>query len=89
LFQSPLLIPNSRYPTTKLLDQERHVLQLKHMSYRTAEVYVQWIKRFIVFHHKHHPSTMGAAAIRAFLTHLAVDSKVAASTQTVRGGKIG
>ncbi len=67
----------------KLLDQVRHVLQLKHMSYRTEEAYVQWMKRFIVFHHKRHPSTMGAAEIRAFLTHLAVDSKVAASTQNV------
>ena len=53
------------------------------MSYRTEEAYVQWMKRFIVFHHKRHPSTMGAAEIRAFLTHLAVDSKVAASTQNV------
>src|SRR6266849_2808837 len=47
---------------TKLLDQVRHVLRLKHMSYRTEEAYVQWIKRFIVFHHKRHPSTMGAKA---------------------------
>src|SRR5712692_3158494 len=42
-----------------------------------------WMKRFIVFHHKRHPSTMGAAEIRAFLTHLAVDGKVAASTHNV------
>ena len=67
----------------KLLDQVRHVLRLKHMSYRTEEAYVQWMKRFIVFHHKRHPSTMGAAEIRAFLTHLAVDRKVAASTHNV------
>ena len=74
-------VSSASQPT--LLDQVRHVLRLKHRSYRTEEAYVQWIKRFIVLHHTRHPHTMGAADIRAFLTHLAVDSTVAASTQTV------
>lgn len=68
-------------PKTKLLDQMRDVLRLKHMSLRTEEAYVTWVKRFILFHHKRHPTDMGAPEIRAFLTHLAVHGKVAASTQ--------
>jgi hypothetical protein len=68
---------------TKLLDQMRHVLRLKHMSIRTEDAYVQWVKRFILFHHKRHPADMGAVEIRAFLTHLAVERQVAASTQNV------
>ena len=66
---------------TKLLDQMREVLRLKHMSYRTEEAYVSWVKRFILFHDKRHPKDMGAEDIRAFLIHLAVQDKVAASTQ--------
>jgi hypothetical protein len=46
---------------TKLLDQMRHVLRLKHMSIRTEKAYVQWAKRFILFHHKRHPADMGAS----------------------------
>jgi integron integrase len=68
-------------PKTKLLDQMRDVLRLKHMSLRTEEAYVTWVKRFILFHHKRHPADMGAPEIRAFLTHLAVHGKVAASAQ--------
>jgi len=65
----------------KLLDQMRHVLRLKHMSIRTEEAYLSWTKRFILFHGKRHPQDMGVPEIRAFLTHLAVQDKVAASTQ--------
>jgi len=68
-------------PKTKLLDQVRNVLRLKHMSLRTEEAYVTWVKRFILFHQKRHPADMGAPEIRAFLTHLAVHGQVAASTQ--------
>ena len=59
----------------------RNVLRLKHMSFRTEEAYVHWVKRFILFHDKCHPKDIGAPEIRAFLTHLAVHDKVAASTQ--------
>ena len=65
----------------KLLDQMRHVLRLKHMSIRPEETSLSGAKRFIVFHGKRHPQDMGASEIRAFLTHLAVHDKVAASTQ--------
>ena len=66
---------------TKLLDQMREVLRLKHLSYRTEEAYLSWVKRFILFHGKRHPRDMGAPEIRAFLSHLAIHDKVAASTQ--------
>ena len=54
---------------------------MKHYSIRTEETYVDWIKRFIFFHNKRHPLEMGEVEIGAFLTHLAVERKVAASTQ--------
>jgi hypothetical protein len=58
----------------------QNVMRLKHMSLRTEEAYVSWVKRFILLHDKRHPSDMGTDEIRAFLTHLAVYDKVAAST---------
>jgi integron integrase len=65
----------------KLLDQVRHIIRLKHYSIRTEQAYVDWIKRYILFHHKRHPRDMGVPEIEAFLTHLAVERNVAASTQ--------
>ncbi len=65
----------------KFLDQVRTVIRRKHYSIRTEEAYVLWIKRFILFHGKRHPKEMGASEIETFLTHLAVDLNVAASTQ--------
>jgi integron integrase len=65
----------------KLLDQVRDRLRLKHYSIRTETQYVQWIRRFILFHDKRHPRDMGVAELEAFLTHLAVEGRVAASTQ--------
>jgi integron integrase len=65
----------------KLLDQVRDAIRLKHYSIRTEESYVTWIRRYILFHNKRHPNEMASAEIEAFLTHLAVDQKVAASTQ--------
>jgi len=65
----------------KLLDQVRDVIRLKHYSIRTEETYVMWIRRFILFHNKRHPSEMGEQEISEFLTHLAVKKKVASSTQ--------
>lgn len=54
---------------------------MKHYSIRTERVYLDWIKRYILFHHKIHPAQMGAPEVEAFLSHLAVAGKVAASTQ--------
>ena len=68
-------------PPKKLLDQVREVIRVKHYSYRTEESYVQWIRRYILFHDKRHPKDMGTPEIEAFLTHLAVTDKVPASTQ--------
>ncbi|GIK41433.1 MAG: integron integrase [Chloroflexota bacterium] len=68
-------------PAPKLLDQVRHILRTKHYSIRTEEAYTDWIKRYILFHHKQHPQTLNSPDIEAFLTHLAVDQRVAASTQ--------
>lgn len=65
----------------KLLDQLRAQIRLKHYSYRTEQTYVLWVKQFIRFHGYKHPREMGKAEIEAFLTHLAVNRKVAASTQ--------
>ncbi len=64
-----------------LLDEVRRVIRFKHYSIRTEETYIQWIRRFILFHGKQHPKEMGAEHVRDFLTHLAVEGKVAASTQ--------
>ncbi len=65
----------------KLLDRVRDAIRLKHYSYRTEETYVHWIRRYILFHNKRHPSEMGSPEIELFLTHLAVEAHVAASTQ--------
>ena len=68
-------------PPRKLLDQVRDAMRLKHYSLRTEDTYVEWIRRYILFHQKRHPKDMGVADIEAFLTHLAVVDQVSASTQ--------
>jgi integron integrase len=73
-----VFVPN---PKAKLLDQVREVMRFRHYSIRTEEAYIHWVKRFIFFHNRRHPREMGAAEIRAFLTHLAVNRNVACSTQ--------
>jgi len=65
----------------KLLDQVRDKIRVKHYSIRTETQYLQWIKRFIFFHGKRHPREMGAAEVEAFLSHLATEGSVSASTQ--------
>jgi integron integrase len=64
-----------------LLDVVRETIRLKHYSYRTEISYINWIKRYLSFHDRRHPREMGSAEIEAFLSHLAVDQQVAASTQ--------
>ena len=58
-------------PQPKLLDRVRYAARSRHLSHRTEDAYVHFIKRFILFHGKRHPSEMGAEEIQAFLTHLA------------------
>src|SRR5213079_2511868 len=65
----------------KLLDRVRWHLRVKRYSIRTEQAYVDWIRRYILFHRKRHPDEMGEPEIAAFLSHLAVDGQVAASTQ--------
>ncbi len=72
----------------KLLDQVRDAIRLKHYSTSTENSYVNWIKRFVLFHNKRHPNEMGAREVEAFLTHLAVKEKVAASTQNQAFGAL-
>lgn len=74
--------PSATSPAKPLLDQLRDALRARHYAKRTEDAYVDWVKRFILFHHKRHPQDMGAPDITAFLTHLALEEKVAASTQT-------
>ena len=65
----------------KLLEQVRDVIRRKHYSFRTEQTYIDWIRRFILFHGKRHPSEMAEAEVTEFLTYLARECKVAASTQ--------
>ncbi|NJN15719.1 MAG: integron integrase [Oscillochloris sp.] len=68
-------------PPKKLLEQVRDVLRARHYSYRTEETYVEWIRRYIFFHHKRHPNELGREDLAAFLSHLAIHEHVAAATQ--------
>jgi integron integrase len=76
--QSPAPPPHQE---KRLLDQVSDALRARHYSYRTEKTYLGWITRFILFHHKRHPREMGMPEINAFLTHLATQRRVAASTQ--------
>jgi site-specific recombinase XerD len=71
----------SQQPPVRLLDKVRQRIRLKGYSIRTERSYSQWIKRFILFHNKRHPRDMGKVEIEAFLSDLAINRKVAASTQ--------
>ncbi|HEV8715114.1 MAG TPA: integron integrase [Candidatus Binatia bacterium] len=72
-------LPAAQKP--KLLDQVRAAIRLRHYSLRTEEAYVHWIRRFIFFHGKRHPLEMGEQEISHFLSVLAVEGRVSASTQ--------
>ena len=76
----PILHPDGAKPK-KLIDQVSEALRIKHYAYRTEQTYVDWIKRYIIFHKKRHPKDMGADEIREFIAYLATERKVAASTQ--------
>ena len=66
---------------SKLLDSVRRAVRTRHYSMRTEQAYVQWIRRFIVFSGMRHPRQMGEAEVARFLSHLAVERHVSASTQ--------
>ena len=76
--------PNGSFSSNgkpKLLDQVRHALRVRHLALSTEKTYVDWIRRFILFHNKRHPSELGPAELQTFLTHLACNRGVSASTQ--------
>jgi integron integrase len=79
MYQNNGTTPSS--PQPKLLDQARAVLRARHYSLRTEETYLRWMERFIRFHGNRHPRDMGVQEVRQFLTYLAVEGHVAASTQ--------
>ena len=81
--KAALVIAN---PKSKLLDQLREVLRVKHYSLRTEEAYGQWVRRFLKFHRDQagawrHPRELGTAEVVAFLNHLAITDSAAAGTQ--------
>lgn len=77
----PEMTATSMPKPKKLMEQVSQALRTKHYAYRTEQTYVDWIKRYIIFHKKRHPKDMGANEIREFLGHLATERKVATSTQ--------
>jgi hypothetical protein len=68
-------------PQPRLLDQVRHKIRVMHYSNRTERAYVDWVRRYVHFHGLRHPEGLGAEAVEAFLTHLAVGGNVVAATQ--------
>ena len=75
-------MPETEQPhKSKFLDEVRRALRLRHYSIRTEQTYLDWIKQFVLFNAKRHPNEMGEVEVSAFLTHLAADRHVAASTQ--------
>ena len=79
--QPPVEASTSGLPKPRLLDQVRQAIRTRHYSPRTEETYVGWIKRFIFFHNKRHPVEMSEKEIAQFLSSLAIESHVSASTQ--------
>ena len=65
----------------KLIDRMRQIMRVKHYSLRTEKSYVHWVRRYIFYHNKRHPQEMGAGEVQSFLSYLAVNQRVSASTQ--------
>ena len=74
-------LPTQSKPKKKLLEEVRDLMRLRHYSLRTERCYCDWMTRFIRFHGKRHPREMAETEVTAFLTHLAREGNVAASTQ--------
>jgi integrase len=67
---------------SRLLEQVREAVRTRHYSIRTEEAYIRWVREYILFCGKRHPADLGAREVSAFISHLAVERRVAASTQT-------
>ena len=78
---APTVVPCPAGPRQKLLDRVRDAIRTRHYSRRTEQAYVDWIRRYIAFHRMTHPAQLGASDVSQFLTWLAVDRRVSASTQ--------
>jgi site-specific recombinase XerD len=74
-------MPDASDQSVRLMERVRRATRLRHLSRRTEEAYATWIRRYIVFHSKRHPSELGAADVSAFLSWLATEQNVSASTQ--------
>ena len=74
-------VPRKSFPIEPLLERVRHLIRLKHYSIRTEKSYLPWIQRYLVFHNNRDPKEMMGKEVEAFLSHLAVNLKVSASTQ--------
>ena len=81
IMESVLLPMENRRKDKKLLDQVRDVIRRKQFSIRTEQSYLDWIRRFILFHQKRHPREMSETEVNEFLSYLAREKNVAASTQ--------
>src|SRR4030095_5311963 len=68
-------------PSSPFMTQVRNTVRVRHLSIRTEQAYLHWIRHFILFHHKRHPAEMAEPEVASFLTHLAVARNVAAATQ--------
>src|SRR5882672_5711919 len=79
--EPPLPKDHTVQPKPKLLDQVREAIRTRHYSLRTEKVYAHWVKRFILFHNKRHPREMGEAEVGQFLSFLATELHISASTQ--------
>ena len=77
----PPTLPSAAGRRPRLLDELRQQIRLRHYSYRTEEAYVGWVRRFIIFHGRRHPASMGAPELEAFLSYLATERNVASATQ--------
>jgi hypothetical protein len=64
-----------------LFEVARERIRTRHLAFRTEQAYLQWMRRYVKFHGRRHPRDMGRPEVEAFLTHLAVKSRVGASTQ--------
>ena len=79
---SPVPVPSSPGPGPRtLLGRLRAAVRARHYSPRTEQAYVAWVRRYVQFHGRRHPATMGTSEVQAFLTHLAERGQVSASTQ--------
>ena len=80
LFEVPRAVPFAP-ATPRLLDRVRNTIRARHYSPKTEKTYVAWVRRYVMFHRKRHPSEMGEDEVRSFLSWLAVERRVSASTQ--------